>query len=133
MKYSINNWSLVLFVAIAVPASGVAAADRVHAGQWETTMESGGVSRVIKSCVTPEEAQVMNGGDESTLKAGIEKATAGTGCKVTALKVSGNQVTVSSQCSIGANTGTTVYRGDSYESENTNGTKVHAKRIGACP
>jgi len=132
MKHSISNWSLALFVAIAVPASGAGAADRVHSGQWETTMESGGRSRVIKSCVTPDEAQAMNG-DESILKAGIEKATAATGCKVTAVKASGNQVTVSSQCPMGANTGTTTYRGDSYDSENTNGTKVHAKRIGACP
>jgi hypothetical protein len=132
VKHSINNWSLALFVAIAVPALGARAADRVHTGQWETTMETGGRSRVIKTCVTPEEAQVMNG-DENTLKAGIEKATAATGCKVTALKASGNQVTVSSQCPMGANTGTTTYHGDSYESENTNGTKVHAKRIGACP
>jgi Protein of unknown function (DUF3617) len=109
-----------------------AAADRVHSGQWETTIESGGRTHTMKSCVTPEEAQVMNG-DESALKASIEKTVAPTGCKVAALKVSGNQVTVSSQCSIGPNTGTTTYRGDSYDSENTNGTKVHAKRIGACP
>jgi hypothetical protein len=132
VKHSISYWSLALFGAIAVPVSGAEAVDRVHPGQWETTMETGGRSRVIKSCVTPEEAQVMNG-DESTLKAGIEKATAATGCKLTALKASGSQVTISSQCSIGANTGTTTYHGDSYESENTNGTKVHAKRIGACP
>ena len=85
----------------------------------------------MTSCVTPAEAQVMNG-DEKTLKDAIEKATSATGCKVMAVKASGNQVTVSSQCSVGANTGTTSYRGDSYDSENTNGTKVHAKRIGAC-
>ena len=131
MKNPIASLSFVLCSLIAVSTVGIAS-DRVHTGQWETTIESGGRTHTMKSCVTPEEAQVMNG-DESTLKAGIEKAAAPTGCKVTALKASGNQVTVSSQCAIGANTGTTTYRGDSYESENTNGTKVHAKRIGACP
>jgi predicted extracellular nuclease len=136
VKHLISYWSVALFVAIAVPMSGAEAADRVHTGQWETTMETGGRSRVIKTCVTPEEAQLMNG-DENTLKAAIEKATAAataaTGCKLTAVKASGNQVTVSSQCPMGANTGTTTYHGDSYDSDNTNGTKVHAKRIGACP
>jgi hypothetical protein len=131
MKNRIGASSLVLSFLFAVCAVGAAAADRVHAGQWETTIESGGRSHVMTSCVTPAEAQVMNG-DEKTLKDAIEKATSATGCKVMAVKASGNQVTVSSQCSVGANTGTTSYRGDSYDSENTNGTKVHAKRIGAC-
>ena len=121
-----------MLFAIAVPATGAGAVDRVHAGQWETTVEAGGKSFSMKACVSPAEAEEMNG-DEKTLRAGIEQATAATGCKVTAVKASGNQVTVSSQCPMGANTGTTTYRGDSYDSENSNGTKVHAKRVGACP
>jgi Protein of unknown function (DUF3617) len=132
VKHSISYWSLAVSVAIAVPAEGAWAADRVHAGEWETTVESGGKSFSMKSCATPAQAALMNG-DDGTLKDGIDKAMAGSGCTVTGVKASGNQVTVSSQCAIGANTGTTTYRGDSYESENTNGTKVHAKRIGACP
>ena len=132
MKHSISYGSLALLVAIAVQAAGAAAADRVHAGEWETTVESGGKSFSMKSCATPAQAVAMNG-DDRMLREGIEKAMAGSGCTVTGVKASGSQVTVSSQCSIGANTGTTTYRGDSYESENTNGTKVHAKRIGACP
>jgi hypothetical protein len=132
VKHSISYGSLALFVAIAVQAAGAAAADRVHAGEWETTVESGGKSFSMKSCATPAQAAAMNG-DDRMLRDGIEKALAGSGCTVTGVKASGNQVTVSSQCSKDANTGTTTYRGDSYESENTNGTKVHAKRIGACP
>lgn len=131
MKRSIRNFSLAFFIAIALPTATVRAADRVHAGEWETSVDSGGRSRVMKACVTPAEADVMNG-DEKKLREGIEKATAGTGCTVTAVKASGSQVTVTSQCAVGANTGTTTYHGDSYDSENTNGTKVHAKRIGAC-
>jgi hypothetical protein len=132
VKHSISYGSSVLLVAIAVQAAGAAAADRVHAGEWETTVESGGKSFSMKSCATPAQAAAMNG-DDKMLRDGIEKAMAGSGCTVTGVKASGSQVTVSSQCSIGANTGTTTYHGDSYESENTNGTKVHAKRIGACP
>ena len=131
MKHSVSYWSLALFVAIAVPAAGAGAADRVHAGEWETTVESGGKTFSMKSCATPAQAAVMNG-DDRMLREGIEKATAGSGCTVTGVKASGNQVTVSSQCSMGANTGTTTYHGDSYDSENTNGTKVHAKRVGPC-
>lgn len=132
MRNAISTGLLALLAAIVVPVSGAWAADRVHTGQWETTIEAGGRSHVMTTCVTPAQAEVMNGND-STLTAGIEKSTAGTGCKVTAVKASGNQVTVSSQCAMGANTGTTTYRGDSYDAENTNGTKVHAKRVGACP
>lgn len=132
MRHSASHWSVALFVAIAGTISGAGAVDRVHAGQWETTVEAEGKSFSMKVCVTPAEAEGVNG-DEKTLRAGIEKATAPTGCKVTAVKASGNQVTVSSQCPMGANTGTTTYRGDSYDSEYSNGTKVHAKRVGACP
>ena len=131
MKHSISYWSSALFVAFAVPA-GAEAVDRVHAGEWETTVESGGQSFSRKSCVTPAQAAVMNG-DDRTLGASLEKAMAGTGCTLTSVKASGNQVTVSSQCAMSANTGTTTYHGDSYDSESTNGAKVHAKRAGACP
>jgi hypothetical protein len=131
VKNPIGSLSFVLYALIAVSPVGTAA-DRVHSGEWETTVDAGGRSRVMKSCVTPAEAEVMNG-DERMLREGIEKATAGTGCKVTAVKSSGNQVTVSTQCASSTNTGTTTYRGDSYDAENTNGTKVHAKRVGACP
>jgi hypothetical protein len=131
VKNPVGASSFVLLVLIAMSASGAAAVDRVHAGQWETTIESGGRSHVMTTCVTPAEAQAMNG-DEAALRDGIEKATAATGCKLMGVKASGNQVTVSSQCSVGSNTGTTTYRGESYDSENSNGTKVHAKRVGAC-
>ncbi len=122
----------VMLLVVAGPIADAAAADRVHPGQWETTVDSGGRTRTMQSCLTPAEAQVMNG-DEAMLRDGIEKATAASGCKVTAVKASGNQVTVTSQCAVGSNTGTTTYHGDSFDSENSNGTKVHSKRIGACP
>jgi hypothetical protein len=131
VKHSIRYWSLAALVAMVVPVAGVGAADRVHAGEWETTVESGGKSFSMKSCATSAQAAMMNG-DDRTLRDGLETAMAGTGCTVTAVTASGNQVTVSSQCAMGANTGTTTYHGDSYESENSNGTKVRAKRIGAC-
>ena len=76
MKHSISYGSLALLVAIAVQATGAAAADRVHAGEWETTVESGGKSFSMKSCATPAQAVAMNG-DDRMLREGIEKAMAG--------------------------------------------------------
>jgi Protein of unknown function (DUF3617) len=114
-----------------LPAAA-AAADRLQAGLWETTVDAGGTTRSSQACLTPPEAAAMNG-TEKMFKDAIEKAMSGTGCSVTALTASGNQVTVTTQCGTNAITGTTTYHGDSYESENNNGTKVRAKRIGACP
>lgn len=71
-------------------------------------------------------------GDDRTLKESIDKAAAPTGCSVTELKTSGNQVTVSSRCLSGSSTGVTTHRGDSYDAEYNNGNKLHSKRICAC-
>jgi hypothetical protein len=73
----------------------------------------------------------MNG-DAKTIRAAVEKVTAATGCKVTDVKVNGGQVIVASVCAGKENVSTSNYHGDSYESENTNGTKIQAKRVGAC-
>jgi hypothetical protein len=40
---------ILMFVSSVTAAH---AADRVHAGQWETTIESGARTRVMKSCVS---------------------------------------------------------------------------------
>ena len=126
--------SRLLLLSVATVALSVAsahAADRVHAGQWETTIDSGARTRVMKSCVTPAEADAANG-DEKTFRESLAKAIAGTGCTVSEVKVSGNQVVTSSLCSGKKGTSTTNYHGDSYEQVSSNGTKVHAKRIGSC-
>jgi hypothetical protein len=122
---------LATMSTLALAAGLSQAADRVHAGQWETTMEVGGQSRVMKTCVTSVEAAEANG-DEKAFRASLVKATAGTGCTVGEVKVSGNQVVATSVCGGKQATSTTTYHGDSYDQESSTGTKVHARRVGTC-
>lgn len=125
--------SLLLPIAmLALSVAGARAADRVQAGQWETTISAGARDRVMKSCVTAAEANAANG-DEKTFRASLVKSAEGAGCTVKDVKVSGNQVISDSTCGGHQNTSTTTYHGDWYEQTSSNGTKVRAKRVGACP
>jgi hypothetical protein len=125
--------SLLLFIAmLALSVAAARAAERVQAGQWETTISAGGRDRVMKSCVTAAEASVANG-DEKAFRASIVKTAQDAGCTVKDVKVSGNQVISDGTCGGMQNTSTTTYHGDWYEQTSSNGTKVRAKRIGACP
>jgi hypothetical protein len=125
--------SLLLSIAmLALTVTAACAADRVRAGQWETTITAGARDRVMKSCVTAAEANAANG-DEKTFRASVVKAAEEAGCTVKDVKVSGNQVISDGTCSGHQNTSTTTYHGDWYEQTSSNGTKVRAKRVGACP
>ena len=128
-----NGASVLLLLALLALTVAVArAADRVQPGQWETTISAGGRDRVMKSCVTAAEANAANG-DEKTFRASVVKSAEGAGCTVKDVKVSGNQVISDSTCGGHQNTSTTTYHGDWYEQTSSNGTKVRAKRVGACP
>jgi len=127
--------TLLLSVAtLALTATSAQAVHRVDAGQWETTMEAGGRTRVMKTCVTAAQAAEANG-DERTFREAMAKetakATAGLGCTFD-VKVQGTEVISNSVCAGKQVTSTTIYHGDSYEQVSSNGSKVHAKRIGAC-
>ena len=125
--------SLLLSIAmLALTVTAAHAADRVQAGQWETTITAGGRDRVLKSCVTAAEANAANG-DEKTFRASVVKTAEDAGCTVKDVKVSGNQVTSDASCGGMQATSTTTYHGDWYEQTSSNGTKVRAKRVGACP
>jgi Protein of unknown function (DUF3617) len=118
-----------LLAAVAIPAQ---AADRVRAGQWETSVDVGGRVMSRSACLSPADADAMNG-DAKSFRAAVEKATAPSGCKVTDVKISGNQVSVTSVCGSGKESvGTTTYHGDSFETVNTNGAKAQSKWVGAC-
>ena len=117
---------------LALTITAAHAADRVQPGQWETTITAGGRDRVMKSCVTAAEANTANG-DEKTFRESMVKTAEQAGCKVKDVKVSGNQVIADSTCGGMQNTSTTTYHGDWYEQTSSNGTKVRAKRVGACP
>jgi hypothetical protein len=117
-----------LLASLALSAD---AADRVHAGQWDTTMTVNGKTRTLSACIPQGEADAMNG-DANSIRAAVEKSTAATGCKVTDVKVNGGQVIVASICAGKEGLGTTVYHGDSAETETANGAKFLARRVGAC-
>jgi len=129
-RYPRRPWACALAAcAFAAPAW---AADRVHAGQWETTLEVAGHSMTRSVCLSQADADAING-DERSIKAYADKVNAPTGCKVTDVKASGDQVTVKSVCASGKESvGTTTYHGDRYETVNTNGTKAQSRRVGAC-
>lgn len=116
-----------------MPMTGAHAADRIRAGQWEMTVDAKGKTFSHKTCTTPAEVEIMNSGDAKAIQAYSNKQLDGSGCSVKDVKISGNQITQTTQCAAAANTSVTTYRSDSYESESSNGTKIHAKRIGACP
>jgi len=108
------------------------AADRVRPGQWELTITVAGHTIAKATCITQSDADAINGNAQS-IKAYAEKVSAPAGCKVNDVKISGNQVVVTSVCaSEKENVGTTTYHGDRFETANTNGTTSHAKWVGPC-
>ena len=124
---------LVLSITmLALSVTAARAADRVQAGQWEITIGDGAPGTAMKRCVTAAHANVVNG-DDKTFQESLVKAAEEVGCTVKDVKVSGNQVTLNSVCAGEQNMNTTTYHGDWYEQVNSNGVKVLAKRIGACP
>ncbi|TMG91239.1 MAG: DUF3617 family protein [Betaproteobacteria bacterium] len=129
-KFSTSFLLSIAMLALTITAA--LAADRVQPGQWETTITAGGRDRVLKSCVTAAEANVANG-DEKTFQQSVVKTAEDAGCTVKDVKVSGNQVISDASCGGHQNTSTTTYHGDWYEQTSSNGTKVRAKRVGACP
>ena len=87
---------------------------------------------MMASCATHRPFRGVNG-DDKTFREYLVKAAEEVGCTVKDVKVSGNQVTIDSVCAGQQNLNTTTYHGDWYEQVNSNGMKIRAKRIGACP
>jgi len=131
MKFRLTN-ALYVACTLASVALPAAAADRVRAGQWDTTLNMLGRSITRSACISQSDADAING-DAKSIKAYVEKASPASGCNVTDVKISGNQVSVTTVCAAGKeNVGTTTYHGDSSETVNTNGAKSESKRVGAC-
>jgi uncharacterized protein DUF3617 len=108
------------------------AADRVRAGQWEQTLTVAGRTLSKSMCLTQSDADALNG-DARSIKTYAEHVSAPAGCKVTEVKIQGNQILVTSVCAGGKeHVGTTTYHGTSFETVNTNGTRSQAKWVGTC-
>ena len=130
-----KNISAALLLSItmfALSVTAARAADRVQAGQWEMTIGDGAQGAPTKRCVSVAHANVVNG-DDKTFRESLVKAAEEVGCTVKEVRVSGNQVILNTVCGGEENMNTTTYHGDWYEQVNSNGIKVSARRIGACP
>src|SRR3978361_1167199 len=57
-------------------ALSLRAAERMAAGQWEFTLTGNGESKIMKQCMTPDQANEMNG-DTRTARAFAEKRANG--------------------------------------------------------
>jgi hypothetical protein len=128
---TLRSFGVLSILATASLASSASAFDRVRAGQWETTVTANGQSTTRSACVAKGDADAING-DLASVRAFVEK-NAGPGCKVTDVKVNAGQVIVTSLCAGAENVGKTTYRGDSYDSADSNGTTARSRRVGACP
>jgi len=118
-----------LVACVAVPAG---AAERVRPGQWDVTLTVAGRTMTKSTCMSQSDADAING-DLGSVRAKAEKDAAAGNCTVKDVKISGNQIIVTSVCGDGKeNVGTTTYRGDSFETVNTNGAKAQSKWVGAC-
>jgi hypothetical protein len=124
-----------LLLAVTLP---LRAADRMAAGQWEFTLTGDGESRTMKQCMTPDQANEMNG-DTRSARAFAEKRNNGR-CTIQSYDVLGNTVKYSLLCAGRTIESSTTFTGDTSEGTLTttaNGKvdtrTVKARRLGACP
>jgi hypothetical protein len=127
-----TSFLLLMFIGLGLSAQ---AADRVRAGQWAGTTIVGGKAYPTSSCVSQSDAAGMNG-DAKAVKAYLETIIPPETCKLSDVKVEGNQVSYTASCSGGAmktmKTVTTSYYGDHSEGTDSTGGKTEAKLVGAC-
>lgn len=125
-----------ILLALLFSTANAAAADRVRAGQWETTMTlSSGKPMVTKYCITPREARSMSG-DEATLRQYLTESTAANTkgrCALKGVTLKDDQTIVTIACGSTEVVTSTTYAGDRYESSSSNGAKVEGRRLGDCP
>jgi len=113
-------------------AGAAAAANRVKAGQWDTTFEMLGRTMTKSTCLSPADAAAING-DAKSIAGYVEQESAPSGCKIKDVRIDGDRVSVTSVCASSKPTvGTTTYHGDRYETVSTNGAKARAKWVGPC-
>ncbi len=138
MKKTTSSRVLATAIALALSAP-LAAADRLHAGEWEfTTSHADGEPNVFKHCITADEATSVNG-DSKSARAYAEKKSSN--CKIMDYRVAGDSVSFAMTCGTTSIRSTATYHGDTSEGElvSKNGSgpevvsRVKARRIGDCP
>jgi hypothetical protein len=126
---------LIAMLAVAGLSLPAAAADRMRVGQWVGTTTTAGRTFNSSSCMAQGDVDAMNG-DAASVRAYLEKVIPPEICKLSDIRVNGDQVIYSTACqAAGAavvTTVTTTYHGNSFESVDTRGTKSEAKLVGVC-
>lgn len=121
---------------LAAPA--VWAADRIAAGQWESTMTTDGATSTAVYCLGAEQAAATN----ADAKAGREFAEkkAGARCAMKSYEANGDTVSYSMVCGDRAISDTTRFHGSTSEGVKkttfdgkTATTNIKSRRLGACP
>ena len=143
MKVTTTIKQTLLFTSICAlllaGALSVRAAERMTAGQWEFTLTGTGEPRILKQCITPDQANEMNG-DTGTARAFAEKRAKGR-CTIKSYDIQGNTVKYALSCGDRTIETTTTFTGDTSEGTQTTTTAdgkvdtrtIKARRLGACP
>ncbi len=129
---------LTSLCGLILAATPLRAADRLQPGKWEFSMTGDGAPRTFSQCMTPDQANEMNG-DTKTARAAAEKKAKGN-CKIKSFDIQGNTVTYSLACPDRTMDSTTTFHGDSSEGTlkvttadgKVNTRTVKARRLGAC-
>ena len=124
-----------LLLAVTLP---LRAADRMAAGRWEFTLTGNGESRTVNQCMTPEQANEMNG-DSQTARGFAEKRNKGR-CTIKSYDIQGDTVKYSLVCGDRTIDSRTTFHGDTSEGTlktttadgNVDTRTVKARRLGAC-
>jgi hypothetical protein len=120
---------LLVGACIALP---VHAFERVQAGQWTGKTLSGGKTFPTSSCISPHDAQLLNG-DAKSVRAYLETIIPASICKISDVKAEGNQIIYTASCGSNAATVvTTSYYGSRSEGFDSTGGKSEAKWVGPC-
>ena len=129
--------SLALLGALFTCSVGLVAAERLESGQWEFTMTTGGATRTMAQCITPDKASEFNG-DSKSGREHAEKNAKGR-CAIKAYDITGDTVSYSLSCGTTQIVSVTKFHGDTSDGSmvtTTDGksttTHVEARRLGAC-
>jgi hypothetical protein len=126
---SVTIVSILVLTCLALPVQG---ADRIHAGQWVGTTIVGGKTYQTSTCMSQSDADAVNG-DAKAVEAYLKKIIPPEICKITDVKVNGEQVIYTASCAGGApKVVTTTYHGDSSKGTDSTGGTTEAKLVGAC-
>jgi hypothetical protein len=131
MNIDLRAANICMFV-LAVVAPSSYGAERMRAGQWNATTIAGDRTFSSSSCLSQRDVDAING-DANTIRPYLETIIPPNICKITDVKVVGNQILYTASCSGAApRVVTTSYHGDSSESTDSIGTKTIAKLVGSC-